>query len=126
MNKASSGGTFFLDSTKVKKSGRILFLHCKKHDPWPYIGYLLFVLKQAYREFEERVGQIEAPRGAKMEMVFAGLQTMPREFSLQQLEASCPGVGRDWIKSILNGLKQDGKVICSGRGRGARWSYLSE
>lgn len=100
--------------------------HEGKHDPWPYIGYLLFVLKQAYREFEERVGQIQAPRGAKMEMVLAGLQTMPREFSLQQLEASCPGVGRDWIKSILNGLKHEGHATCSGHGRGARWSYLGE
>lgn len=25
--------------------------HEGKHDPWPYIGYLLFILKQAYKEF---------------------------------------------------------------------------
>jgi len=61
-----------------------------------------------------------------MEMVLSGLQTMPHEFALQQLEAACPGVGRDWIKSILNGLKQEGKATCSGRGRGARWSYNGE
>jgi len=40
-----------------------------KHDPWPYIGYLLFILKQAYKEFEERVGQIEAPRGEKTALI---------------------------------------------------------
>jgi len=30
--------------------------HDGKHDPWPYINYLLYILKLAYREFEERVG----------------------------------------------------------------------
>ena len=31
--------------------------HDGKHDPWPFVNYLLFILKNAYREFEERVGQ---------------------------------------------------------------------
>ncbi|NOQ22032.1 MAG: Fic family protein [Candidatus Aegiribacteria sp.] len=100
--------------------------HDGKHDPWPYIGYLLFILKQACREFEERVGQIQAPRGGKMEMVIHALQGMPGEFTLQQLEAVCSGVGRDWIQSILGTLKQEGKVSCTGRGRGARWKYHAE
>jgi Fic family protein len=30
--------------------------HDGKHDPWPYINYILYILKTAYREFEERVG----------------------------------------------------------------------
>jgi Fic family protein len=30
--------------------------HNGKHDPWPFVNYLLFILKNAYREFEERVG----------------------------------------------------------------------
>jgi Fic family protein len=30
--------------------------HEGKHDPWPYANYLLYILKLAYREFEERVG----------------------------------------------------------------------
>ena len=31
--------------------------HEGQHDPWPYIGYILYILKTAYREFEERVGR---------------------------------------------------------------------
>ena len=30
--------------------------HQGKHDPWPHIGYLLFILNDAYREFQERIG----------------------------------------------------------------------
>lgn len=26
-----------------------------QHDTWPYINYLLFILKTAYREFESRL-----------------------------------------------------------------------
>lgn len=35
--------------------------HEGKHDPWPYINYLLYILKLAYREFEERVGLATSP-----------------------------------------------------------------
>lgn len=33
--------------------------HDGKHDPWPFIGYVLFVLREAYKEFEQRVGQLK-------------------------------------------------------------------
>ena len=39
--------------------------HEGKHDPWPYINYILYILKVIYREFEERVGLATPPRGAK-------------------------------------------------------------
>lgn len=100
--------------------------HEGKHDPWPYIGYLFFILKEAYKEFEERVGSIHSPRGAKMDRVMVALKAMDSEFTLQQLEAACSGVGRDWIRSILKNLKEDGSAVCSGRGRGARWRYNGE
>ncbi|MFC1850001.1 hypothetical protein ACFL27_07410 [candidate division CSSED10-310 bacterium] len=32
--------------------------HSAEHDPWPYINYLLFILKYAYREFEKSVGNM--------------------------------------------------------------------
>ena len=32
--------------------------HQASHDPWPYVGYVLFILKEAYREFEEKVGDL--------------------------------------------------------------------
>lgn len=39
--------------------------HEGNHDPWPYINYLLYILKVAYREFEERVGAVPDARKAK-------------------------------------------------------------
>jgi Fic family protein len=95
--------------------------HEGKHDPWPYINYLLFVLKTAYREFEERLGRTGSPRGAKTEMIEAAVDAMPGEFTLNRLEHACAGVSRDMIRRVLRQLRQMGRVECLGRGPGAAW-----
>src|SRR6185295_7328768 len=51
--------------------------HEGKHDPWPYINYILYILKGAYREFEERVGTLSAARGAKTSMVLDAIERLP-------------------------------------------------
>ena len=61
------------------------------------------------------------PRGAKTEMVLAGLTRMPREFTLVQLEQACPGVSRDMVRHVLTAQKGR-SVECIGRGPGARWT----
>ena len=94
--------------------------HSGKHDPWPYINYLLFILKLAYREFVDRVGETHAPRGEKTGMIHAAIKQQPREFSLTQLEQACPGVSRDMIRRVLATLKGE-QVECIGRGPGAKW-----
>src|ERR1700754_1189053 len=43
--------------------------HEGTHDPWPYVNFLLYILKLAYGEFESRVWQTASPKGAKTEMV---------------------------------------------------------
>lgn len=96
--------------------------HEGRHDPWPYIGFLLFVLKTAYAEFEERVGQLGSPRGEKSTLVVDWIQRQTGAFRLADIEKACPGVGRDWIQTLLTDLKADGKLTCSGRGPAARWS----
>ena len=95
--------------------------HDGKHDPWPYIGYLLYIIGQAYKEFEERVGRVKSPRGAKTELVKGALSKLPDRFALVDLEQACPGVSRDMVRKILRDMQKQGAVICSGRGPGAIW-----
>lgn len=97
--------------------------HEGKHDPWPYVNFILYTLKTAYREFEQRVGEIESPKGAKAEMVLKAIQTQSGEFRLVDIERACPGVGRDWIRALLADLKKTGEVKCRGKGPAARWVY---
>jgi Fic family protein len=95
--------------------------HQSKHDPWPFANYLLYILKTAYREFEERMGQVKAPRGAKTELVESAVNAFPGDFTLPELERVCPGVSRDMIRKVLRDLKAARKVICEGHGPGAHW-----
>lgn len=95
--------------------------HEGRHDPWPFVNYLLFILKTAYREFEERVGQTAAPRGAKTELVANAIGKAIGPFSVADLQRECPGVGLDMIRSILKKLRAEGRVQCLGRGQHARW-----
>ena len=95
--------------------------HEGKHDPWPYINYVLYTLKAAYREFEERVGESKSPRGAKTELIKTAVGSYPGEFSLLDIEKACPGVSRDMIRRVLRELQNLGEVECLGRGPGALW-----
>lgn len=95
--------------------------HEGRHDPWPYINYALSMLKMAYREFAERVGEVQAPRGAKTDFVIAALNRFADEFTVSQLEQACPGVSRDMIRHVLRGQQSAKLVECHGRGPAARW-----
>ena len=94
--------------------------HENKHDPWPYINFILSVLKTAYQEFAERVGDLQAPRGSKTEMVLSAIKGLPHEFTLSQLEQASPGVSREMVRRVLGSQKGKG-VECIGRGPGAKW-----
>jgi Fic family protein len=95
--------------------------HEGKHDPWPYINYLLFILKTAYKEFAERVGDIKAPRGAKTDQIVAAIGGFVGEFTVSQLEQACPGISRDMIRRVLREQQAAGVIECQGRGPAARW-----
>ncbi len=95
--------------------------HDGRSDPWPYVNYLLSTLKASYREFEQRVGQLDSPKGEKSELVQETIRHQVGEFRLVDIEKLCPGVGRDWIRTQLARMREAGEVVCSGRGPAARW-----
>lgn len=95
--------------------------HEGKHDPWPTINFLLYILRQACKEFEERVGRMKSPRGAKTDMVEHAIETVSGEFGVTDVERLCPGVSRDMIRRLLRDLKAAGRIECLGRGPGAKW-----
>lgn len=95
--------------------------HEGKHDPWPYINYTLYILKAAYREFEERVGTLSTARGVKTSMVLDAIERLPDSFTIVDLERAAPSVTRDMIRVVLNRLKKESKIYCEGYGPAARW-----
>ena len=95
--------------------------HDGKHDPWPTMNFLLFILTQACKEFEQRVGQIKAPRGEKTALVEEAITRRAGDFSISDLQNECPGVGVDLIRQVLKRLKDTSQLICLGRGPAAKW-----
>lgn len=95
--------------------------HEGKHDPWPYIHFVLYILKTAYKEFERRVGEVAVPRGAKTDRVHDAVNAFPGEFTITDLERACPGISRDMVRRVLRDMKKADQVECLGRGPGAGW-----
>ncbi|MBA2524218.1 MAG: Fic family protein [Pyrinomonadaceae bacterium] len=100
--------------------------HEGKHDPWPYINFTLYILKTAFREFEERVGTLSTARGAKTSMVLDAIERLPDSFRMVDLERVAPNVTRDMIRVVLNRLKKENKVYCEGYGATAVWRKRSK
>jgi Fic family protein len=100
--------------------------HEGKHDPWPYIGYVLFIIKKVYDEFEQRAGDVSTPKGEKAALVLNAIRQQSGEFRLVDIEHACPGVGRDWIQTLLTEMKVDGELTCAGKGPAARWRLISK
>lgn len=98
--------------------------HDGKHEFLPWLNHYLATIRRAYGEFEQRAGQMKAPRGAKAELVLAAIRKQSGDFRLTDIERECPGVGREWIRSLLSDLKATGEVSCQGKGPAARWRYL--
>jgi Fic family protein len=97
--------------------------HDGKHDPWPAMNFLLFILTQACKEFEERLGELKSPRGEKTALVGAAIERQTGAFGVSDLQNACPGVGVDLIRRVLKRLRGS-RVVCLGRGQAAKWKKL--
>lgn len=95
--------------------------HEGKHDFTPWLGFFLSIVRRAYVEFEQRAGDVRAPRGAKTQLVEAAIEAFDGDFGLADLERKCPGVSRDMVRRVLRDLSRKGLVVCRGRGPAARW-----
>jgi Fic family protein len=95
------------------------------HDAHPWLDYFWGVLLRAYREFEERVGQIATGRGAKSEQVRRAIRAKNLPFSISELERDCPGVSRELIRKVLREMRDAGELEAHGTGPAARWRHLN-
>jgi Fic family protein len=99
--------------------------HRGRHDLWPWTGYLLRILEDAYTDFADRVAAgIELTGLTKEEQVRAYVLTQaPRSFRLSQIADALPDISHATIRNALEGLRSDGQLDAS-RGRSATWTRL--
>jgi Fic family protein len=100
--------------------------HEGKHDPWPYINYILSIIKMAYREFEQRLGQLQSPKGEKTRLVLQVIDKTLGPFSVAELQNRCPNVSIDMLRRVLKNLKAKNQIKCLGRGQNAQWQKTAK
>jgi Fic family protein len=92
------------------------------HSVWPWAGYFLDRVDEAYQRFGERVA-IGRSGGNKQKRIrdFILLHASPR-FSFADIRRAVPGVSDQTIRLVLADLKAAGRVSVDGTGRGSMWS----
>ncbi len=95
--------------------------HDGKHNPWPYINYILSIFNLACKELEDRVGRIASKKGAKTDTIKACIDHKVGPFAVSELQFACPDISIDMIRTVLRQLKTTGFVECLGLGRKAQW-----
>ena len=99
--------------------------HEGKHDPWHYINYVCFVLRSAYKEFEERLDMLPQPRGEKTAMIHDAIKGYAGAFSVADILRKYPGISIDLVRKTLKDMQAESIVECIGRGRSAKWRKKS-
>ncbi len=98
--------------------------HEAKHDVEPWLFYFLGTVLAAYREFEQRAGNVKAARGAKTEMIITAIKEFPGNFKISDIERACPSVSRDMIRTILRKLQKNKVIKSMGKGQSAEWKRI--
>jgi Fic family protein len=101
--------------------------HDSSHDPWPWAGYLLRIIEDAYEDFRRRVAAGTELVGATKEEQARNyvLTQAPQSFRLAQIADALPDISHATIRNALDGLKADGHLAV-GRGRSATWTRTCE
>jgi Fic family protein len=98
--------------------------HEGKHDIAPWTEYFLGTVLAAYKEMEQRVGILHTARGAKRSLLLDAIAHKYGDFSVAELQESCPTVGLDLIRKVLHEEGKAGRLRCLGRGPKARWRRI--
>lgn len=108
----------YYDALRSSQSG----WHEGRHDIWPWAGYLLRLLGDAYDDFEGRVLSARGLHGATKADQARDyiLNHAPREFRSAAIVAALPDMSPATVRNALIGLRNEG-LLTSTRGRSAMW-----
>ena len=92
------------------------------HSVWPWAGYFLDRIAQAYERFGDRVAAGTSV-GTKQDRIGDYvLLHAPAQFAIADIRRAVPGVSDYTIRLVLTELKAAGNVTVDGTGRDATWS----
>lgn len=96
--------------------------HEARHDPWPWLGYFVTQLGQAYTLFGARAAASTGAAGSKRDRVTRYvLDQAPARFQIADIRSALPGISDGTIRNALDALRGQGAVAVDGPGRAATW-----
>lgn len=99
--------------------------HRGEHDIWPWVGYLVRTIGDAYDDFAQRVADSSEHKGGKQDRARNYiLDEAPSEFRRREIERALPGISPATIRLALNDLRDKEKIKAEGSGPAARWRRL--
>ncbi|MBL8550031.1 MAG: Fic family protein [Hyphomonadaceae bacterium] len=91
-----------------------------RHDHAPFTEYMLGVALSAYRELEANTS-LDFSHGAKKVIAEEAIEALPITFRFADVAAKAPLIKESTIKATLKKMREDGRIVSEGRGRGAYW-----
>lgn len=98
--------------------------HENRNDIFPWINYFLGVMIKVYKELEERVGVVDTRKGNKTARVEEYIESKLGFFTKGNIRSACPDVSESTINRVLNKLKDENKIVPTGKGRSAKWRKI--
>jgi Fic family protein len=95
--------------------------HEGKHDPIPWLDFFFKIVHSGYLEFEQRASEPVSNRSRKIPLVEVAIDSLPSEFTFQELERTCPGVSRETVGRAIRQLRKKGSLICRRHGSKVGW-----
>lgn len=95
--------------------------HEGKHDLLPWMNYFFTIVRHACLVFEQRASEQSSARGSMTPLVEAVIDTLPRQFTLNELEVKCPGVSTETIGRVLRRLRKKGHLVYLRKGGIVAW-----
>lgn len=93
-------------------------------DPWPWLGYFVGILAEAYQIFTRKAAAERTPGSKQQRVREYVLRHAPMVFSVADVRAALPGVSDQTIRLVLTDLRERGEVNPDGVGRAAVWRKI--
>ncbi len=95
--------------------------HESEHDPWPWLGYLVDRIAEAYTEFDRLVTADESFSSKRAQARAFILEYPQLAFTRDDIRVGVPGVSEAMLTKVLRELRSEGLIEQVGRGPRSSW-----
>lgn len=92
-----------------------------RHSLWPWAGFLLGRMGDAYDRFEARIAAGTGGGSKQARVRDFVLLHAPPTFAINDIRRAVPGVSDNTIRLVLAALRGEGRITADGTGRNATW-----